>query len=150
METYYAINTSNALYHYGVKGQKWGKRRYQNSDGTLTPEGIVHYGRKKEMNGISRVIWENNTQGGPIDPIGSAILSGVGTTLLSGPLYGAATAAAVLAGTAGYNAVIKKVANHKINKDDNIEKAHNALGLDYESQLNKSNRKAAVEKYINK
>lgn len=28
-----------ALYHHGIKGQKWGIRRYQNEDGSLTPEG---------------------------------------------------------------------------------------------------------------
>lgn len=27
------------LYHYGIRGQKWGVRRYQNEDGTLTEEG---------------------------------------------------------------------------------------------------------------
>ena len=35
---------NNELYHYGVKRQKWGIRRYQNPDGSLTPEGREHYG----------------------------------------------------------------------------------------------------------
>lgn len=30
--------------HYGVEGQKWGVRRYQNADGSLTAEGKAHYG----------------------------------------------------------------------------------------------------------
>lgn len=32
------------LYHHGIKGQKWGVRRYQNEDGSLTPEGMKRYG----------------------------------------------------------------------------------------------------------
>lgn len=36
------------LYHYGVKGQKWGVRRYQNSDGTLTDAGKKRYNRMSD------------------------------------------------------------------------------------------------------
>lgn len=36
------------LIHYGIKGQKHGVRRYQNEDGSLTPEGIARYGNKKD------------------------------------------------------------------------------------------------------
>ena len=31
------------LYHWGIKGMKWGVRRYQNKDGTLTAAGKKHY-----------------------------------------------------------------------------------------------------------
>ena len=32
------------LYHHGIKGQKWGIRRFQNEDGSLTAEGKARYG----------------------------------------------------------------------------------------------------------
>lgn len=31
------------LQHHGIKGQKWGVRRYRNKDGSLTPEGRKRY-----------------------------------------------------------------------------------------------------------
>ena len=31
------------IYHWGIKGQKWGVRRYQNKDGSLTPAGKQRY-----------------------------------------------------------------------------------------------------------
>lgn len=33
----------NSLAHHGIKGQKWGVRRFQNADGTLTPAGKERY-----------------------------------------------------------------------------------------------------------
>lgn len=35
------------LRHYGIKGQKWGVRRFQDRDGTLTPEGRERYAEQK-------------------------------------------------------------------------------------------------------
>ena len=36
----------NELYHHGIKNQKWGERRYQYADGSLTPAGKKRYGTK--------------------------------------------------------------------------------------------------------
>lgn len=33
----------NYLAHWGIKGQKWGVRRFQNEDGTLTAAGKERY-----------------------------------------------------------------------------------------------------------
>lgn len=39
---------SNELAHHGIKDQKWGLRRFQNPDGSLTPAGRERYGVGKE------------------------------------------------------------------------------------------------------
>lgn len=36
----------NELYHHGVKNQRWGERKYQYADGSLTPAGKKRYGIK--------------------------------------------------------------------------------------------------------
>lgn len=38
----YVLITNGELYHHGIRGMKWGVRRYQNPDGSLTLAGQKH------------------------------------------------------------------------------------------------------------
>lgn len=39
---YYIVN-NNELYHHGIKGQRWGVRRFQDYDGSYTQAGLKRY-----------------------------------------------------------------------------------------------------------
>ena len=44
------------LYHHGIKGQKWGVRRYQYADGTYTPAGRKRYGVSQNVSRMEHMV----------------------------------------------------------------------------------------------
>ena len=51
---------TNELYHHGIKGQKWGVRRFQNSDGSYTAAGK----RRRSWEGEKRSFENKKTERG--------------------------------------------------------------------------------------
>lgn len=47
---------ANELYHHGIKGQKWGVRRFQNEDGTLTDAGKRRQAREEYRSDLKNEI----------------------------------------------------------------------------------------------
>ena len=54
MEYEYILTSDGELYHHGTKGMKWGRRRYQNEDGSLTAAGKKRYARDAREKGYGK------------------------------------------------------------------------------------------------
>lgn len=137
---------SDELYHHGIKGQKWGVRRFQNSDGTLTDEGkkkIQHYKNVKALNKKIRKFNNNFSKSvkKPVSAIyggfsGAVIGTGLAKAMGGGAIkqVAATSISAVLGSLGGYGLakldksinnkghdLIDKYADRKINKIKNTQ-----------------------------
>jgi len=52
----YQVIFTDELYHHGIKGQKWGIRRYRNEDGSLTKEGEERYARNEKRKSTAKKV----------------------------------------------------------------------------------------------
>lgn len=109
--TYMDGSKATTLSHYGIKKMQWGVRRYQNEDGTLTPEGRRRYLKRAEN---KPDLYKN---------LGVAIGTGVATGRTVGVVGGIAGGLGAAAGSyAAY-----KIAKHRHDKAVEIIKADNEL-----------------------
>lgn len=163
MYTEYIYN--NELYHHGIKGQKWGVRRYQNPDGSYTGAGRSRYGiegRKEDSKaykynkpgesgwkGMGRAV-KANTWGKLSDNQKKAIK------------IGAVVAGTALAAYATYKIAGPKIAAYRNNKaiQASVSRARMLLQTGNQNsrnyakktifQANSRTRKAAVDRRFNK
>lgn len=124
MEVYRIKNDD--LYHHGIKGQRWGVRRYQNPDGTLTEAGrkkyakygvteqhhtlnVRHYARMNDA--LEKSTDKAYERVASIAAPASIISMGVFSGVLGTPVAGIAAAGIISVGS-----VAAAVAKEKINK----------------------------------
>lgn len=109
--------------HHGIKGQKWGVRRYQNPDGTLTDAGRKKYTKKAHRAELRGKVHEGNAAKTELFKtqakyIGAASLGTLGflvASLAGAPVSvaGAALGAGYVGGKMAYSAMYDRAINHQ-------------------------------------
>ena len=134
---------SDELYHHGIKGQKWGVRRFQNADGTLTSEGRSRYsgsgnsssgggvrGAASRATGAVKKKWNGLSDKQKKIIKGAAITAGVALAAYGG--YRLSKNEAFRAGAAKVGGALKKAGDTAVGKlGTRMQQAKNKASLAY-------------------
>ena len=127
------------LYHFGVKGMRWGHRKYQNVDGSLTRKGEQKYGtvenyqrarerKRKIVKGVAiaagtavALALISNYMGGSVNKVATPRNVGIGSRRSSGILsrFGGRTLATTPKRGANVDAIMKR-SEKRVSKGNKI------------------------------
>lgn len=144
------------LMHHGIQGQKWGVRRFQNADGSLTKEGRERYGAMAERSSAVA------DRAGKMAKASGAITAGIAAFDIAAILGGSSTillpagpAIALAASGAAY--VASKLSNKHANKmlsnseerdeEGNLEKTYNEKDPKLNSYIKKADAAKTDEEH---
>lgn len=153
--------TNEYLEHFGIKNMRWGVRRYQNPDGSLTPAGRLRYGvglradtQKEKYERAKSIAAEL-----PFDAKGNAVGWFIGTAFASGfhPLVGAGVGAGMIAYGKLHNGRIKNAKKFiedyesgKIKKDNDKADAFDQIKRDTEGYKEAKEKSYAIRDAMKK
>lgn len=149
-------NFQDELYHHGIRGQKWGVRRFQNEDGSYTSAGAKRYAdageaaskAKAEKKAASREMWRDPTNANKVASYYTASARARQARLAkikAGAEFGKEAATTIAKGT---KSAIKSAADasEAVNKVRNSKLGKKAAE---KNRINKTVGSSRTNKYIN-
>lgn len=120
----YQVIFTDTLYHHGIKGQRWGIRRFRNRDGTLTNAGKRHYdnenSKKPKKKSYHRVTLEMRYMDAGMSKKEAEQAADKKIKIEKGVAIAAGATALTVAAVAAYKKIGKEYCDRTIKKGETI------------------------------